>query len=133
MLNKISIKANSSPSAIFKKISDKWSRSQLMEIMMKAGYAAQYAMQKTTRHGDITGVGRTSYDVVKASDGSLGVDVINTATSDKGFYYMPHIDRGGKAGKGGHIRARMFSQEGKTSASRIFKKVNSTGNIPTSL
>lgn len=98
-------------------------RQNIMAKLEQAGQQAKVAMQNTSLHGDITGLGRKSHKVV-VYPAQLQVDVVNTATND-GFHYMPHIDRGGRTGKGGFIRARQFSQEGTQAGLSVLKSFKS--------
>ena len=116
---KVTITGNYSKNPFTEMIKGAFSKDQIKKVLEEAGQSAKQAMIQTSRHGDITGVGRRSHKVI--SKQSLQVDVINTAQSDKGFLYMPHIDRGGKAGKSGYIRARKFSEEGALAGQRVFK------------
>ena len=115
---KITLTGNYSKNPFTEMIKGTFSKDQIKKVLEEAGYSAKQAMIQTSRHGDITGVGRKSHKVIPKQ--GLQVDVINTA-QNKGFYYMKHIDRGGKAGKGGYIRARKFSEEGVLAGQRVFK------------
>lgn len=79
----------------------------IKDALTGASRLAITSLTKTTRHKDWTGFGRRSY----YAEQSKNQVVIKNKANNNGFYYMPHIDRGGRAGKGGFIRPREFSKE----------------------
>jgi len=117
---KVTISGNYSKNIFTQMLQGEFSPEKINKLLLEAGAIAQKSMEKTSLHNDISGLGRKSYKTIKSRNQSNGVEVINTATN-KGFYYMPHIDRGGRAGKGGYIQARKFSEQAVITATQFFK------------